>query len=185
MPHLYGLGPLEGVLGEVSIFGGVPSIARVDRGAVVTTQTWDARACFLVWAQVPVWLERAASAPIDDLAPAVLARACEAGLAPDRPLPFRIRGVADTATYHVLDKRDGLPHTPERHEEAKVRLTLAGAAVEVVGFHSRGHRGVFTPREADVHAHFRTADGRISGHLEAIRLAPGALVAVPAVGWDQ
>ena len=32
VPHLYGLGPLEGVRGEVSIFGGVPSIARIEAG---------------------------------------------------------------------------------------------------------------------------------------------------------
>ncbi len=157
-PHLYGLGPLEGLRGEVSIFGGLPSVARVDAGAVVTTETWDARACFLVWAQ---------------------------GLDLERPFPFRIRGSAAVATLHVLDKRDGLPHNAERHEQAKVRQTLKRTAVELIGFHSRRHRGVFTPRDADVHVHLRTADGRVSGHPEDIRLEPGAGVAVPAAGWTR
>lgn len=89
VPHLYGLGPLEGLRGEVSIFGSVPSIARIERGTVVTAASWNARACFLVWAQV------------------------------------------------------------------------------------------------NVHVHLRTEDGRISGHLDAIRLAPGARVAIPAAGWSQ
>jgi acetolactate decarboxylase len=85
----------------------------------------------------------------------------------------------------VLDKRDGLAHNPERHEQAKVRRTLEHAPVELVGFYSRQHRGIFTPGESNVHVHLQTEDGRISGHLETIRLAPGARIAVPEAGWTQ
>ena len=188
IPHLYGLGPLEGVRGEVSIFGGLPSIARIHAGAVVTTETWDARACFLVWAQVASWSERSlasALAGLDPVEHAVVALARERGLDLDRPFPFRIRGVAAAATLHVLDKRDGLPHNSERHEQAKVRQTLEGTAVELIGFYSRQHRGVFTPRDSNVHVHLRTEDGQVSGHLEDIQLELGARVAVPATGWIQ
>lgn len=187
-PHLYGLGPLEGVRGEVSIFGGVPSIARIDGDAVVTAESWSERACFLVWAQVEHWAERSIQpgrADLDEVTRDVITLARETGLDPTRPLPFRVRGIAAPATVHVLDKRDGLPHNPERHEQAKVRRTLQTAAVELIGFHSRRHRGVFIPRESDVHVHLKTDDGRISGHLEAIRLEPGARIAVPAAGWRQ
>jgi acetolactate decarboxylase len=100
-------------------------------------------------------------------------------------MPFRVRATAVEATLHVLDKRDGLPHNPERHEQAKVRQTLERAPVELVGFYSRQHRGIFTPGESNVHVHLRTEDGRMSGHLETIRLAAGAQVAVPAPGWSQ
>ena len=192
VPHLYGLGPLEGLRGEVSIFGSVPSIARIEREMVVTAASWRARACFLVWAQVPAWFERsfdrskeAIPAGLDGIEREVVALAREAGLDPDRPLPFRVRATAVEATFHVLDKRDGLPHNPERHEQAKVRRTLERAAVELVGFYSRHHRGIFTPGESNVHVHLQTEDGRISGHLETIRLAPGARIAVPAAGWTQ
>jgi acetolactate decarboxylase len=186
--HLYGLGPLEGVSGEVSIFGGPPSIARIDAGTVVTTETWDARACFLVWAQVVSWSERPLASGLAGLARVedeVIARARERSLDLERPFPFRVRGVVAAATLHVLDKRDGLPHNSERHEQAKVRQTLDRAAVELIGFHSGQHRGVFTPRDSNVHVHLRTQDGRVSGHLEEIRFEPGARVAVPAAGWTQ
>ena len=192
MPHLYGLGPLEGLRGEVSIFGSVPSIARIEREMVVTAAIWRARACFLVWAQVPAWSERsferskdADPAGLDGIEREVVALAHEAGLDPERPLPFRVRATAVEATLHVLDKRDGLAHNPERHEQAKVRRTLEHALVELVGFYSQQHRGIFTPGESNVHVHLQTEDGRISGHLETIRLAPGARIAVPAVGWSQ
>jgi acetolactate decarboxylase len=192
VPHLYGLGPLEGLRGEVSIFGGMPSIARIEREMVVTAASWRARACFLVWAQVPAWFEHsfdqskeAIPADLDGIEREVVALVLEAGLDPDRPLPFRVRATAVEATLHVLDKRDGQPHNPERHEQAKVRRTLEHAAVELVGFYSRHHRGVFTPGESNVHVHLQTEDGRISGHLETIRLAPGARIAVPEAGWTQ
>ena len=192
MPHLYGLGPLEGLRGEVSIFGSMPSIARIEREMVVTAASWRARACFLVWAQVPAWFERsfdqskeAIPADLDGIEREVVALVLEAGLDPDRPLPFRVRATAVEATLHVLDKRDGQPHNPERHEQAKVRRTLEHAAVELVGFYSRHHRGIFTPGESNVHVHLQTEDGRISGHLETIRLAPGARIAVPEAGWTQ
>ena len=111
MPHLYGLGPLEGLRGEVSIFGGVPSIARIEREMVVTAASWHARACFLVWAQVPAWFERAfdgsteaVPAGLDGIERAMVALASETSLDPERPLPFRVRVTAVEATFHVLDK---------------------------------------------------------------------------------
>ncbi len=186
--HLYGLGPLEGLRGEVSIFDSVPSIARIEKDCVVTAASWSARACFLVWAQVPKWSECAphlAPADLDGIEHAAVALAGEGGLDPARPLPFRIRGTAVEATLHVLDKRDDLPHNPERHEKAKVRRLLAHVPVELVGFYSRQHRGIFTPKESNVHVHLRTEDGLISGHLETIRLVEGARVAIPAAGWPQ
>src|SRR2546427_4436095 len=82
-------------------------------------------------------------------------------------------------TFHMLDKRDGLPHTPERHEQAKVRFQIDGCAVEVLGFYSTRHRGAFTPKDSDLHRNARTADGRASGHVERITVGPGAVIAVP------
>ena len=188
IPDLYGLGPLEGVRGEVTIVRGVPSIARIDHGVVVTTKVWNVRACFLVWTQVPAWHTRAhddAAVDFDGIEHAAVLLARERGIDVSRPFPFFVDGVASDAVLHVLDKRDGLPHTPERHEQAKVRQRLAGIPVELIGFHSRHHHGVFTPKDGNVHAHARTADQSVSGHVETIRFTPGARIAVPAAGWIQ
>ena len=187
-PSLYGLGPLEGLRGEVSIFGSALSIARMDRGEVVTSASWKERACFLVWAQVEAWSEQASPAglaDLDELEQRVITLAREAGLDPERPFPFRVHGTAAQVTFHVLDKRDGLPHSPQRHEYAKVHRTLEDAPVELVGFYSTRHRGIFTPRESNLHVHLRTEDGRTSGHLEEINLEARAQLAVPARGWRQ
>jgi len=186
--HLYALGPLEGIRGEVTVLDSVPSIARIEGDAVVTTITWGVRACFLAWAQVPAWDERVADEGLEDLLAlegAALTGAEAGGFDLAQPLPFRARGIAVEATFHVLDKRDVLPHDHAQHERAKVRRRLRDAPVELVGFHSRSHRGIFTPADSNLHVHVRTDDGRVSGHVEAIRLAPGARVGVPLAGWHQ
>lgn len=48
LPHLYALGPLEGLKGEITIFDGVPSIATVEAGEMRVTSGFDHKAPFLV-----------------------------------------------------------------------------------------------------------------------------------------
>jgi hypothetical protein len=183
LPHLYGLGPRAGVSGEITIFDGVPSVARVIDGHVSVAASFDHDACFLVWAEVAAWTEVEQSSAIDGetaLEQAAVRAAQAASLDPLQPLVFLVRAPAADATVHVLDKRDGLPHTPALHERAKVRFAVAGQAVEVLGFCSSEHRGIFTPKDSNLHMHLRTSDGRMSGHVESLSMAPGTVIAVPA-----
>ena len=53
------------------------------------------------------------------LVAAVVSAGAALGLDVSRPFPFRVSGRAEAIRFHVLDKRDDLPHTPERHESAK------------------------------------------------------------------
>jgi acetolactate decarboxylase len=178
-PRLYALGPLEGCRGEVTIVAGVPSIATVVEGRPTVASGFDHRACFLVSSEVSAWREeRLADALADGaLVEAIVRRAAAAGVA--APFPFLIRGHVAPARLHVLDKRDGERHTPERHEAAKVRFTLEDRAAVILGFYSTAHRGIFTAADADVHMHLKTADDRISGHVERVRLAAGAQLGLP------
>jgi acetolactate decarboxylase len=184
LPHLYALGPLEGLTGEISVFDGVPAIARVRAGDVTVDCESGARACFLVYADVPSWQWTTVAAPLDgkDLTSEVPQRAAGNGVASaGAPLAFLLRGMATELVYHVLDKQDGLSHSPERHEAIKVRFTLRDREVEVLGFHSSAHRGIFTPADSDIHMHFRSLDGRASGHVERLAMAPGWALGRPAL----
>jgi acetolactate decarboxylase len=179
---LYALGPLEGVRGEVSVFDGVGYISRVRQGAIEVDETLDVRACFLVYAHVPEWLDVSSSAPIDGIGAierAVVAAAAARGIDVDAPFPFRLTGRAESLDLHVLDKRDGLPHDRERHEQAKVRFTYREKPVEVLGFFSTRHRGIFTPGESNLHMHAVLRAGRVAGHVDGLALAPGASLWLP------
>ena len=187
-PHLYALGPRAGVSGEITVLDGEPSVARIVDRQIHVTADDDHAACFLVYDHVDRWCERVEEKPIDNeamLTAAVLGAAGAVGLDADAPLIFLLRSPAATVTFHVLDKRDGLPHTPERHERAKVRFEIERQAVEVLGFYSTQHRGIFTPKDSDLHMHFRTLNGRVSGHVERIAVDPGAVIAVPGTLVSQ
>jgi hypothetical protein len=182
LSHLYGLGPRAGVSGEITLFDGEPWVARVIDGHLRVEKSIEHEACFLVYDQVETWHDAVQRQPIDGEAAleiAVLRAAGDVGVDDASPLIFLIRAAAADVTFHVLDKRDGLPHTPALHERAKVRFQVEREAVEVLGFYSSRHRGVFTPRDSDLHMHLRTLDERASGHVETIAVEPGAVIAVP------
>jgi hypothetical protein len=184
LENLYALGQAEGLKGEVSVFDSEPSISRIINGKPQVYRGFNVKACFLVYAQVAAWRSVTIQSEIADaetLESCILNLASEFHIDVSHPFPFLINATPVRATFHVLDKRDGFPHNPELHEKAKVRFALERQTVEVIGFYSNRHRGIFTPGDANVHMHIKSADGRMSGHLENIHLDRGATLAVPRV----
>mgnify|MGYP003694128219 CR=1 FL=1 len=82
---------------------------------------------------------------------------------------------------HVLDKRDGRPHTRELHEAAKVKYDFPALEVEVIGFYSPAHGASFIPHDANMHLHLVTVDGAVAGHVDDIELRADASLSLPAV----
>ena len=188
LQNLYAVGPAEGLRGEVSIFDSAPSISRIVDGALDIDTSFNVDACFLVYAQVSAWHRVTVPDAIADeaiLETYLVKFASELGIDVTQPFPFLITATAARATFHVLDKRDRLTHTPELHEKAKVRFVLQREPVEVIGFYSNRHHGIFTPGDANIHMHVRSANGQMSGHLEKIELERGATLAVPRVEEKQ
>jgi len=182
-PGLCALGPCEQLQGEITIIGGRPAVSRVSDGRIVVDTSFDHRAPFLAWVEVDRWRERPLSAPtasLRELEVLVARRAGEAGIDATRPIPFLLRGRAEHVKLHVLDKRDGRPHTRELHEAAKVKYAFAALEVEAIGFYSPAHRGVFIPHDANVHVHVRSLDGAVAGHVDDIELPAGAILSLPA-----
>ena len=173
-PHLYAAGPLEGLKGEVTVWDGKASLARWEAGKVVTTEEFKGKACFLVYAQVPTWTESKLPAGLDkpdDLEADIFLEARKAGVPTDRPFPFLLRGTAQKVKLHILNKTDNAPHNPEEHAKVKVPVVLEGREVDVIGFYSKKHAGVFTHHDSYAHMHALTADGKVSGHVD--QLSPG------------
>jgi len=186
--HLHALGPREALQGEITVVDGVPFISTVAAGAVAVERSFAHRACFLVYAQVPRWRWAVRGGPLPglaDLEPILGGASARSGIGPDDPYPFFITGRAALAAIHVLDKRDGLPHSPERHEEAKVHFTLSDEEVELVGFHSTCHQGVFVPRASTMHIHLTARGGHLAGHVDALQLTDGWRLALPAAGGPE
>lgn len=182
--HLYALGPIEGLRGEVTIYDGTPSIARFDDGAPNVSTTMDAQAIFLVYGAASEWTEVPVSESIsglDELEAFVQSEAETAGLDLETPFPFRIEGAIDTATYHVIWRTDDRAmHNHAAHQEAKRMFAFSDEPVRLIGFwlHAEGE-GVYTHPGLRTHVHVMNADNTASGHLDDLTLPAGATLYLP------
>lgn len=185
IPHLYALGPLSGLHGELTIFDSKPYVARVgtEKTQPQIGHADIPRTPFLVWARVDRWREISwGGPPVPDLSALetrLEAAAKRAGIDRSRPFVFRIVGTARKGEYHVLDRKGNVPHSHAEHAKIQVRYPLANAQVELLGFWSDRHYGVWTHHGENVHIHLRTRDGKGSGHLDKIDLVRGAQLFVP------
>lgn len=182
-PHLYGVGPIEELRGEVTIADSRPALARVTpEGTVSIIESFDVGTPFFVWAEVPRWVERTIPAELhsyEDLERFVPQAAAAAGLDADQPLPFLVTGREDLIEFHILNRIGDAPHNMEMHKKIQIRFELEQAEAMIVGFHSTRHRGIFTPGDSNIHIHFETPDNAKSGHIQKLRLGDGATLKLP------
>ena len=182
LESLYAVGPLENARGEVSIYDSAALISKFHDGLVNVSIDLSRRAAFLVYAIVENWRRttiRRGIAGEQQLGDQLLRFAVETGIDVDQPFPFLLQCHMAQATFHILCNQSDGEYNPHLHEKAKVRLSIADKAVEIVGFYSRQHRGMFTPRDSDFHMHVRTLDNQLSGHLESFSSNQGMILYLP------
>src|SRR5262245_16144236 len=183
-PHLYGIGPIEQLRGEVTIANSRPALARVaSDGTVKVTPSFETGVPFFVWAEVPLWHQVPIPAGIrsfEELENFVPKAAAAAGLDADKPLPFLVDGRERLVEFHIVNRIGDGPHNMEMHKKIQVTFELEKAEATIVGFHSTKHRGTFTPGDSNIHAHFQTADNTKSGHIQKLQLGDGAVLSLPA-----
>src|SRR5262249_39598386 len=138
----------------------------------------DVRAPLLVWAQVANWSPEpipSAVRTLSDLARFVAGAARTAGLGTSAALPFRVTAHADRIGMHIVNRQGREMRGMEDHEKIQVRVPVADADVELIGFWSDHHQGVFTHMGSNVHVHGRTTDGGHLGHVDDIEIRSGRL----------
>jgi acetolactate decarboxylase len=171
-PHLYGIGPIEGLTGEVTIADGRMALARIgaDR-AVHVTENYDAAVPFFVWAEVPQWQTVALAgsistyAALEDFIGVAGQKAAFAAA-----FPFVVTGRAKHIGYHVVDAKPETPSGMASHQTIQIPFALDRVEVTLVGFWSKSHQGIFTPMGSNMHVHVQTADNSSSGHVETLDL---------------
>jgi acetolactate decarboxylase len=182
--HLYGIGPIEQLRGEVTIADSRPALARIaSDGTVKVTQSFETGVPFFVWAEVPLWHEipiPADARSFEDLESFVPKAAAAAGLDADKPLPFLVRGREQLIEFHIVNRIGDGPHNMAMHKKIQVTFELEEAETTIVGFHSTKHRGIFTPGDSNIHIHFQTPDNTKSGHIQKLQLGDGAILSLPA-----
>lgn len=178
-PHLYAIGPLADLKGEILVWDGTPFVSRMEGERVAIATEPDATAPVLVWSRVAIWKDLAVPDDARELAAfeAWLPKgAREAGLDSSEPFAFQVVGAVERATIHVDALPRGTPVTREARDATKHVVALAACAIQAIGFHATDAKGIYTHHDSNVHIHLRTPIGATMGHVESFTLAPGAIV---------
>jgi len=182
-PHLYALGPLAGLKGEVTVSDGQVFVSKANGKKPIVTIEPHVKSVFLVYVSVPAW--RSVDIPESVRTEKDLAMFVESQLPRDTRSAFRDEGNALTARYHIQNYQGSAKAlTHEAHDAAKVFLDLTNAPVELVGFFTNreGDGGSFVHMGQTTHIHIISKDRKQMGHLESITLGTGAKLLLPVNG---
>ena len=173
--HLYGIGPLAYLKGEVLIADGKSYVATVGADGVCTVkETFHVESPFFVYANVHTWNELALPDSVRTMQH-LESYLDEAAHHESQPFAFTMKAVVESATFHIVNLPEGAEvHSPEDAHRNQKDFTVTNASVELVGFFSRKHQGVFTHHDSFVHIHVITADKTMMGHLEEMLLRKGS-----------
>jgi len=178
LPHLYAVGPLEGMKGEISIFDSTPSISTVSDKKISIAATWNHGAPFLVYSQVSQWSTTPIPPTVQTLAEleTLIAQTAEKqNVDTALPFPFRIHCTPALVKFHIVANNG----YPQNNAVTRITFPIENKPVEIIGFYSEKHQGIFTQHGSNTHMHVRTADGKMSGHVDEIKLDGSADLLLP------
>lgn len=189
-PHAYGVGALEQLGGEITILDGEVWIGRVEGGELHVSGPKPppppgAGAALLVLTHVDKWTQATLPAAADSSMESAVERlARQQGVDTARPFPFVIEGKLTELTMHVVNGACPMSGgSSEVGPQAPWRFTLKRPEQgRIIGFFAPGSEGQITHHGTSVHAHALLEVGgrRLTGHVESMALATGAIVRVPA-----
>ena len=179
--HLYAVGPVAGLDGEVTAIGGKFYIARVRHGEIKTDDNLSTSASFLVWSEIAAWKP---SVPLGvqvgnhtQLEQLLEALALQAGMDITKPFPFKLDGVFDSIDYHILVPQS---HAQAHggHRDGAKKMSAKKTEATMIGFFSKNHEGVFTHRGSFAHLHVVERNGN-SGHVDDLVAHANVSVSFP------
>lgn len=174
--HLFGLGPVEYLSGELLIADG-----RCYRATVVSAEEmkveeiWTVKAPFFVRAKVSAWKESALPDSIVSL-PQLESYLNQITRKMRRPFAFQVKGPVETAQIHIVNLPPGTKvSSPDEAHQGIQHYTVSNREVLMLGFFSTEHQAVFTHHDTYMHLHLMTEDKKQMGHLEEARFKPGKM----------
>ena len=141
--HLYALGAVEGLKGEILIEDSNVLVSSEGPNGIELSTDWDVAATLLVYAQVDKW--RSVSIPDTvrrktDLEEFIAQQARKTN-AQEGPFVFRLTGEA-TVDWHVINWTEGQEHSHQSHIESGLSGRLENESLAVLGFYSTMHKAI-------------------------------------------
>lgn len=172
--HLYGMGPIEFLTGEIMLINGKAyTSVVVNDTSMKVTETFAIKAPFFGYANIDSWAETNIPDSMTTLhqLEIFLDRATK-----DYPRPyfFKLTATVDSASVHLVNLPKGTKvSSPEEAHQGQRNFTIKNKTVELLGFFSTEHKTIFTHHDTFVHIHLITDDRQQMGHLEELNIKKG------------
>ena len=185
MNHLYALGAVDNLKGEVLILDGVPSVSYVEGNdsskIMMLDNSFEKKACLLVTASVEQWESIIIPNTVityEDFEVFVEEIAIENGVNTVEPFPFMIEGFIKSFDWHIIDWSVGdTEHSHDNHIHSGLYGTLENQAVEMLGFYSDKHHTIFTHHTTNMHVHVKS--DKAIGHADSFTLGKNMILKLP------
>jgi acetolactate decarboxylase len=189
----FGVGAAAGLDGEITVYEGKPFVTKVRGSGFTMDHGHGHAAIFAVWTKNTQWRDEPLPESVKtylDLQRHVKARAAAAGIDMTKPFPFLLTGTPAELKWHInVDLTEGKPVTRELFAKSKANYVMKNQPVDIVGFHSEKHPGVFISayapaiKEKDVknaiHIHLVAKDGKSAGHIDDLTFSGGMTLRLP------
>lgn len=181
--HLYALGALAELKGEVLVWDGMPLMARAVEGQVEVQTSFDHEASLLVYAQVRSW-ERVeipdSVRTYSELELFVEASAANLGIDTEKPFPFLVEGDLAQADWHVIDWPEGdTVHSHQKHVTSGPHGEKEDVELQVLGFYSKHHHTIFTHHSTNMHLHGKSIAYDWAAHIDDLTIGSKAVLKLP------
>jgi len=181
--HLYALGAIENLKGEIQIFDSKVFNTMVIDSTLNFDNSLNKKATLLVYASINKW--KSINVPdsivtYEELESYIEQAAKDNKINTNEPFPFLIEGTPKSFDWHVINWKDGdMVHSHEKHVNSGLNGTIENKKVELLGFYSDAHHAIFTHHTTNMHIHVKTVDNKIAGHVDGLTLGKGMVLKFP------
>ena len=174
--HLYALGAMEDLAGEISIVDGIPLITRVVNDSIVNESTFEVNATLLVYTQVDRFRTMKINEELGLKELEGFLREVSESRELSQPFAFRVKGTASKIRWHVVERGS----TSHEHASTSFNRTETDVEVELLGFYSDHHQGVFTHHGSNTHIHLVNMETGMTAHVHDVIIKADSKLLIPA-----
>jgi len=171
--HLYGLGPVAGLKGEIVVIDGTVYSTSKEENELKNQENKASLAAMFVYSKVKKWKEISIQSTIKnyvELEDLVKQTAKKNGYDIEKTFSFKIKSSPIKTTYHVIDWKPGTQHTMDNHKQFAYSGTLVNEPVILLGFYSPHHKSIFTHHTTNMHVHILGQKSGTVGHVDDIQI---------------
>lgn len=183
--HIYGLGSMENLDGEILIMDGNLLINRAKSGESPTHQTVatsETKALLLVSTSVPSWNKISVHSKTNyNSIDAIIKKEAEkAGVNIDKPFPFIIEGQLNQLAWHIISPQDK-DGSHDDHLAKSWKRVNSDIDGKILGFYSEKHQAIFTHHTRFTHLHIWFESEMLSGHIDDLTITDPWTISFPKI----